>query len=152
MYTINRQLLSVYKKPHLPMMIIPFTLPLHFLWVYLFVVNLHLEVVGLGIASSISYTSNLIAVIYIISWQDEIKDVQKLNLRSASKNIGSFMRAGLMILFMTCLDIWAMRILETLSATFSVAAAASLGIITMLADGLRIFSTGTNICIIIFVS
>lgn len=118
----HRRWLNSFAKNHIPMICSLVSVPFHYLWCYVFVVYLDLELIGIGIAGAISLgLQNLFLIAYTKSSHDlqykaSIFSSQVCNL----EEFKLFVKVALPSVFMFWINWWIWEVIVLITGTISV--------------------------------
>ena len=121
LYDLLRKFLIMMGRALMPTLIQGFTLPLHFLFNYLLVNKAGMGVTGSGIATSLTFSLNMILVVIVVMCTEETRKC--LTWPKPSEILPrswSYFLLGVPTSLMSCLDIWAFTGLTLISSYLGV--------------------------------
>lgn len=127
--------LNIMGKSHVPMLCQSTAILFHWVLCYIFVVELGLEVQGIGLATSLSNLVPQVLMLAFVSRDTDLEEARQTPDRRTFSGLGQYMSIGLAAVTMVCLEWWSFEMLVLISGYISVTAqAAHVILITILAS------------------
>ena len=102
---------------------------LHVLWCYLFVVRMQLAVIGLGMATSLTYLVMFLMITLYARCVSRISDALFCFERDVFSGWGEYFKLGVPAMIMICAEDWAFQIMTFLAGIMGVKYQAAMVII-----------------------
>lgn len=121
---------------------------IHIIWSYLLVIHFKLEILGVGIATILTYFLNFIIISIYCRFDKEICSGFFFFTRDSFSNIGEYLKVAIPSTIMLCLEWWSLEILAFMAAYISIDATAAyviilnvLVVIIMIPEGAQVSVT-----------
>lgn len=103
------------------------TSTLHFGWCYLFVFVFHWEIIGVSLATIITYFSNFALITFYCKYGTNDKDIKKAFFvtKDSFRDTKGYLKVALPSLTMLCLEWWSFEVLAFMAGYISVSATAA---------------------------
>ena len=115
---ITRQFLNCFEKSKIPMIIQIFTSSLHYLWCYIFVSIMNLNIMGTALAMNITAFSNaMLITVYVTYFQPDLREAWFWPDKDCFQGLLDYLRLGIPAMLMLCFEWWTFEI-QTFMASF----------------------------------
>lgn len=119
---LQRKWLNSFGKNYIPMVAMITSQVLHVFWSYLFVIHYDMEIVGTGIASSITTGTALFIMLGYTYFQEDIKEAVQWPDRSTFVDLAKYLEIGIPCALINSSGYMAFHLLTFLSGYFGVVA------------------------------
>lgn len=124
-FDATRQYLNSQNKASMVMYTMIVTSVFHMLWCYLFVFQFHLEVLGVGLATILTYFLNFLIITIYCRYDKEVRRSFFFFTKASFQNISGYLKVGIPSATMLCLEWWSFEVLAFMAGYISVDATAA---------------------------
>ena len=121
-FDATRQYLNAQNKASMVMITMIITSSLHFLWCYLLVFQLQWDIVGVSMATLITYFLNFFVITVYCLCESEVRRSFFFFTRESFQELRAYLAVGIPSTTMLCMEWWSFEVLAIMAGYISVAA------------------------------